>query len=130
MPPAIVDPNSPRFARSSFVAGFNKSWYGRSLHPLNRAALEPLIKSKEPDDWRHTLGAMDVFMDNMGMLAAEQFEHGEREDYQMQLPYLLGRYWRATQILLREKPWFGTYLLGKGRRAQAGQPLPFLRFLV
>lgn len=129
MPPAIVDPNSPRFTRGSFVARFNKSWYGRSLHPLNRAALEPLIKSKEPDDWRHTLGAVDVFMDNMGMLAAEQFEHGEREDYQTQLPYLLGRYWRATQILLGEKPWFGRYLLGKGRKAQAGQPLPFFRIL-
>ena len=91
MPPAVVDPNSPRFTRGSFVARFNKSWYGRSLHPLNRAALEPLIKSKEPDDWRHTLGAVDVFMDNMGMLAAEQFEPGDHKNYQLQLPYLLGR---------------------------------------
>ena len=129
MPPAVVDPNSPRFTRGSFVARFNKSWYGRSLHPLNRAALEPLIKSNEPDDWRHTLGAVDVFMDNMGMLAAEQFEPGDHGSYQLQLPYLLGRYWRATRILLREKPWFGKYLLGKGRKAQAGKPLPFLRLL-
>lgn len=127
--PKIVNPNSPRFPRGALIERFKKSWWHKPLHPLNRSAMEPPLKSLQPEDWRHTLGAVDVFMDNLGMLACEQFSPGEQSSYFVDLSNSLRRYLRATRIVLNKWPWKGRYLLGAARSAQAGQPLPFIRFM-
>ena len=127
--PKIVNPNSPRFPRGALIERFKKSGWHKPLHPLNRTALEPALKSLQPHDWRHTLGAIDVFMDNFGMLACEQFAGGDQSPYVTELSHCLHRYLRATRIVLNKRPWKGRYLLGSARSAQAGQPLPFLRFM-
>lgn len=127
--PRIVNPNSARFPRGALIQRFKSSWSHKPLHPLNRSALEPALKSLQPDDWRHTLGAVDVFMDNFGMLAREQFAGGDQWSYFPELSHCLRRYLRATRIVLNKWPWKGRYLLGAARSAQAGQPLPFLRFM-
>jgi len=50
---------------------------GRKLHPFPRKAHEPYFRSKNPIGWRHDLGAQDVFLDNFGLLVAEQFSDPE-----------------------------------------------------
>ncbi len=124
------NPNRKPFPRRTYLGSVLDAGLKESIHPLERSALEPHFKAVDPASWLHSLGAADVFLDNLGMLMGEQFEdHEEREKYFRAARESMELYSLATNLVLPKAPWRGSYLLGKSRRANAGEPRPVLRLL-
>ena len=125
-----LNPNRKPFPRRSFLEPILDAGLKDRLHPLERTALEPAILAIDPSDWPHTLGAIDVFLDNLGLLMGEQFkDHAEVADYFGTLAPSLANYVEAKELILPGKPWAGKYLVGKARTANAGEPRPVLRLM-
>jgi hypothetical protein len=124
------NPNRKPFPRAAFVESAVTTELRDVIHPLKREALEPGLRQRDPRDWRHTLGAYDVFLDNLGLVFAEQFsDPGQGLRYFETTAKHLTLYRKATRWLQPDGPWWGDYLLGKARRSNAGEPRPFLRLM-
>jgi hypothetical protein len=124
------NPNRKPFPRRLFLETILDAGMRERIHPLERLAMEPSIRERDPISWRHTLGAYDVVLDNLGILFGEQFSSEvERFAYFNEAEKHLGLYDHATRHLHPRRPWQGDYLLGKARTANAGEPRPFLRLL-
>ena len=126
---APYDPNQPRgrFLKPFLHIGPSVR---RTIHPILRKRVEPYFKRKNPMGYMHDLGALDVFLDNFGVLVAEQFDPlVQRRKYSAQWKFLM-RLWKVLgKNILEKKPWWGKYYNSKSRRALAGEPRSLLRWL-
>lgn len=129
MPRLIPDPNVRPFPRAVFLDGLAISTKGGRVHKLERDVLFPRLRKIDPANARHTMGAIDAIMDNLGMLFAEQFAPGEYDDYLQKVRDIRALYQRATRVVIDDLPWTGDYLLKGARMARSGEPRPFLRLL-
>ena len=90
------EPNQPRgrFLKP-FLHGSTKT--GKKIHPILRNRAELYFKSKNPSGYMHDLGALDVFLDNFGVLVAEQFNPPvDRRKYSLQWKFLM-RLWKVLE---------------------------------
>lgn len=123
------DPYSPYHARGKFLKPFRLRGKVR-IHPLERAAYETYFEEKNPDGYHHDLGAQDVFLDNLGMLVAEQFDHWTHtERYLNTVRFLLQRWSMLKQEVLPDLPWWGGHYNSIQRQAAAGEPRSLLRLM-
>jgi len=129
MPAKSPDPNTRPFPRALFLDSLAIPTKGRRVHRLERTAMMPVLKRVEPANARHTMGAIDVIMDNLGMLFAEQFGPGEWLAYRHRAWTIRALYHLATHAVIKSSPWTGDYLLEGARSARSGEPRPFLRLL-
>jgi len=129
MPRLIPDPNTRPFPRGVFLDSLAISTKGGRIHQLERDAIFPKLRKFDRANARHTMGAIDAIMDNLGMLFAEQFAPGEYDGYLQKVKDIRALYQRATQVVIDEFPWTGDYLLKGARMARSGEPRPFLRLL-
>jgi hypothetical protein len=129
MPRLIPDPNVRPFPRAVFLDGLAISTKGGRVHKLERDVLFPRLRKIDRENARHTMGAIDTIMDNLGMLFAEQFAAGEYDEYLQKIRDVRALYQRATQVVIDDLPWTGDYLLKGARTAKSGEPRPFLRLL-
>lgn len=125
-----LDPNASVFPRGRFLAPILGGGFPERLHPLLRDTLEHHLRKLDPRNWPHTMGAVDVFLDNLGLLLVEQFPNLDTfDDYSRHLGAALKSYHEATKLIMGKRPWTGDYLLGEARQANAGEPRPILRLL-
>jgi len=129
MPIKAPDPNVRPFPRAMFLDGLAISTKGGRVHKLERDVLFPRLRKFDPANARHTMGAIDAIMDNLGMLFAEQFAPDEYEAYLRKVRDIRALYQRATRVVIDDLPWTGDYLLKGARTAKSGEPRPFLRLL-
>jgi hypothetical protein len=129
MPVTPPDPNTRPFPRALFLDSLHISTKGGRVHRLERAVLFPRLRKIDKANARHTMGAIDAIMDNLGMLFAEQFPPDEYALYLDKVKSIRSLYQGATQMVLDDAPWTGEYLLKGARSAKSGEPRPFLRLL-
>ena len=129
MPAKAPDPNTRPFPRAVFLDALRISTKGGRVHKLERDSLFPRLRKIEKANARHTMGAIDAIMDNLGMLFAEQFGSGEWLAYRRRAWEIRALYHTATHAVIAAPPWTGDYLLEGARSARSGEPRPFLRLL-
>jgi hypothetical protein len=124
------NPNKKPFPRSHFLDPVLSAGLRERIHPLQRASLEPSFRAADPTNWPHSLGAMDIFADNLGMLVGEQFIEHRKGEYFSAMGSHFDDYETATELVIPRRPWTGSYLLGRARKANAGEPRPAVRLMV
>ena len=129
MSTSSLNPNRKPFPRGAFLQRVMDAGLVERLHPLQRSAVEPHFRKWDPANWPHTLGAMDVLMDNLGMLMGEQHAGHDFWDYSQAVTGLLLEFEAVKSSVLPGKPWTGKNLLGQARKAHAGEPRPILRLM-
>jgi hypothetical protein len=90
----VFDPNRNPFSRRRFAEAFRLTL---DVHPLERKRQEPIFKAGNPDGYQHDLGALDVFLDNFGMLYKEQAQGGEWAQGLDLVDSLLRRAWERSK---------------------------------
>ncbi len=125
---ATFDPYRSPFFRKSLS---NKAALGLDIHPLERAKHKAYFESKNPGGYQHELGAQDIFLDDIGLLAREQFNGNGRlcDLYLGFVKYLLDRWLIASHQVSRQTPWWGKYFNSKLKKANAGEPRNVIRLL-
>lgn len=119
------NPNRKPFPRRNFLGAILNAGFVERLHPLQRSNLEAQFRALDPKSWPHSLGAADAILDNLGLLMGEQFANdAEQREYFGVMRDLLQLYSIATSLVTPYAPWTGNYVLGKARRANAGEPSP------
>jgi hypothetical protein len=105
------------------------------VHPLLRELKESYYRRKNPIGFRHDLGALDIFLDNFGILTAEQICPPNvpievTKQYLGELMRLLHYRWELLRHQVNQrKPWWGRHFNSTVRRANAGEPRGLLRFM-
>ena len=126
------NPNRKPFPRAYLVDLYKTI---SRVHPLVREVKESYYRSKNPTGFRHDLGALDIFLDNFGILITEQIYHPSvpREvtrQYLNELMRLLHYRWDFLRNqVIQKKPWWGKHYNSAIRRANAGEPRGLLRFM-
>lgn len=126
------NPNRKPFPRAYLIEPYVTD---AKVHPLVREAKEPYYRRKNPKGFRHDLGALDIFLDNFGVLIAEQIlpPHVPEEvtkHYLRELMQLLHYRWALLQHqVIQRDPWWGKHFNSAARRANAGEPRGLLRFM-
>ncbi len=123
------NPYGLEFPRGKFLAPLLKQG-DTFVHPFNRKAQLDYFKSKNPQGYHHDLGAQDVFLDNFGMLIAEQFtSDSELASYFRAVHHCL-QWWTLLRMqVVQDKPWWGINFNSLTRQANAGEPRSLLRFM-
>lgn len=120
------NPNRKPFPRAEFLKFYRGD---NKVHPLAREMHFDYYRTKNPLGYHHDLGAQDIFLDNFGMLIAEQFAPSERRQYDNTIHFLLGRWGKIKHEVLQRKPYWGKNYNIKTRKANSGEPRNLIRFL-
>jgi hypothetical protein len=117
------DPYKPRFPRGQVLESLQNT---SLVHPLLRDDFVPYFRRKNPKGYHHDLGAMDVFLDNFGILVREQFSNEQFVSYTEAVKSMLNVWQRLQWLVLQREPYWGEYMNSK-RQANAGEPRSLLR---
>lgn len=126
------NPNRKPFPRAFLVDPFERQ---ARVHRLVREIKEAYYRRKNPAGFRHDLGALDIFLDNFGILIAEHIYAPEipirvTESYLGHLQKLLHYRWDNLKTTVSQKrPYWGAHFNSKTRKANAGEPRGLFRFL-
>lgn len=124
------NPNRSPFPRNTFLEAMGAPGT-HPLHPLQRDKMQRPIARLDPDNWRHSLGALDVLMDNAGLLVQEQFPRKKLPaGLESDLKSGLVGYLETASLVLPSRPWTGDYLLSSARSSNSGEPRPVIRLLL
>lgn len=119
-------PNRKPFPRRYFVERLHQV---AEVHQLLRNGHEEYFRTRNPEGWRHDLGAQDVFLDNAGLVFQEQVGRALWDRHMHDLKSLMLRWERLREEVVPGSPWWGTHFNASGRSANAGEPRGLLRFM-
>lgn len=119
-------PNRKPFPRSYFAERLGQV---AEVHQLLRNGNEEHYRSRNPEGFRHDLGAQDVFLDNAGLVWQEQVDRDVWVRHASDLKLLMLRWERLREEVVPGKPWWGTHFNASGRSANAGEPRGLLRLM-
>lgn len=118
------DPYKPRLPRGKVVATLQDTV---RVHPLLRESKKRYFQKKNKKGYQHDLGAMDVFLDNFGMLVQQQFDNARvRESYFAAVENMMFVWECLGRQVLQREPYWGEYINSR-RQAQSGEPRGLLR---
>lgn len=126
------NPNRKPFPRAYFIEPFCRVGL---VHPLFRESKEVYYRKKNPEGFRHDLGALDIFLDNFGLLFAEQFlppfvSEAVTRQYLGELMKLLHFRWDLLKLNVDpQDPYWGKNYNSRARKANSGEPRNLLRFI-
>ena len=122
-----LDPNQRPFQRASFAIHLGTI---PGVHVRERSAVAPYFRARNPKGWHHDLGFLDVTLDNLGVVAAQQV-YGRPWEAQIRraISFLMRRWELGKRVVPQHAPWWVEYIRSEHRKAATGEPRSLLRLL-
>jgi len=118
----------------AYPKGHPRKWFidnvggsGTPFHPVAYHANDSWFKRTNPKGYRHDLGAQDVFLDDAGLLFAEQLGTWSGPVFAL-IRCQLGGWKLLAGVPVDRRPWWGLYYNAARKMRQGGDPIGLLRF--